>query len=87
MTYARAAASTSRNEEEPSPQKKHNNDGFTYHALQFVLNEIKQVRNISPELIITELLKLSFKSRNASSDRIDELVNDFIRKIYSEPAV
>jgi hypothetical protein len=93
MTHARAAASTSRNEEEPSPQnqqpspqKKHNNDQFTYIALQVVLNEIKQYRNnISPRLIITELLKLSLKSRNASKDKIGELITDFIKKIYSEP--
>jgi hypothetical protein len=42
MTYARAAASTSRNEDELALEHKSNNEKFTYFALQAAPNEIKQ---------------------------------------------
>jgi hypothetical protein len=84
MTYARAAASTLRNGEDTSPQQK--DLEFNYVTVQAVLNEIKQSRNdISPDIICAELLKLNLKSRKASDDKIDELVNDFIQKIFSKP--
>jgi len=90
MTYARAAASTLRNGEDTSPQQntspQQKDAEFIYVAVQAVLNEIKQSRNdISPETICAELLKLIFKARNASPDEIDELVNEFIKNIFSKP--